>query len=533
MESLSSVWTNLPAGRKLAVVLATLLAFGGVLALGQTGGSRNMSLLYGGLESSAAGEVLQALEASGVAHEVRGGAIYVDTAQRDSLRMTLAGQGLPANGAQGYELLDSLSGFSTTSQMFDAAYWRAREGELARTIITNPFVTSARVHISAPSSRGFQREQKPTAAVTVSTRDGAVSAAQAKAFRFLVASTVPGLLPRDVAIIDGQGGLVSFAAEDGTRQSQDMSADLRERVQRLLEARVGVGNVVVEIAIETVTETEQILERRIDPDSRIAISTDVTESTNAAQNAGGGDVTVASNLPDGDAAAGGENSSSQGAESRQVTNFEVSETQREIVRAPGAIRRITVAALVNDIEQAGADGSVTFIPRPAEEMDALRALIASAVGFDDQRGDEITIQSLSFEPLPTLGTEVAEATLPDVPLDTMALIRLGVMAAVALILGLFVVRPVLMSGSAEIQPTDTLAISDASAPNIEEDIDLPDIEMPDIDTGFMNDMGELPELGSFEQDPVDRLRNMIDDRHDETLQILQSWIEDVPSTENA
>ena len=95
-------------------------------------------MLYSGLDSAAAGEVVAELEAEGVAFEVEGAAIMVDAAARDRIRMQLAAKGLPAGGPAGYEILDSLSGFGTTSQMFDAAYWRAKEGELARTITGSP-----------------------------------------------------------------------------------------------------------------------------------------------------------------------------------------------------------------------------------------------------------------------------------------------------------------------------------------------------------------------------------------------------------
>ena len=97
-----------------------------------------MAMLYSGLDATAAGEVVAELEAEGVAFEVDGAAILVDAAARDRIRMQLAAKGLPAGGPAGYEILDSLSGFGTTSQMFDAAYWRAKEGELARTITGSP-----------------------------------------------------------------------------------------------------------------------------------------------------------------------------------------------------------------------------------------------------------------------------------------------------------------------------------------------------------------------------------------------------------
>ena len=126
-----------------------------------------MALLYSGLDDAQAGPVVAHLDQSGVAYELRGGAIWVDESQRDRLRMDLAAQNLPQQGGAGYEILDEMSGFSTTSQMFDAAYWRAKEGELARTILSIPSVRSARVHLTAPQSRGYRDQQPGSGSVTV------------------------------------------------------------------------------------------------------------------------------------------------------------------------------------------------------------------------------------------------------------------------------------------------------------------------------------------------------------------------------
>ena len=163
MQQILSVWSSLTLQRRVFVTIATLLMFAAILGVSRLATTPNMALLYSGLEQGAAGEVVARLEQSGIPFEVRGGAIYVPQAQRDQLRMTLARDGIPANGSAGYELLDSLSGFGTTSQMFDAAYWRAKEGELSRTISASPWIRSARVHIATPSSRAFARNIKPTA----------------------------------------------------------------------------------------------------------------------------------------------------------------------------------------------------------------------------------------------------------------------------------------------------------------------------------------------------------------------------------
>lgn len=526
MQSLGTVWSALDARRRFFVILATLVVFAAILLLARGAGTKDMSLLFGGLEARAAGDVITSLDQRGIIYEVRGGAIYVPTGQRDNLRMSLASEGLPAAGSQGYELLDSLSGFSTTSQMFDAAYWRAKEGELARTILASSHIRAARVHISSAAARPFQRDQQPTAAVTVTTNGGSLSTPHIKALQYLVGSAVPGLSPDAVAIIDDDGGLISDAGGNVLSPNNDDRAEaLRQRAERLLAARVGVGNAVVELSLDMVMETESITERRVDPDSRIAISTDVTESAGTSSDSRGGDVTVASNLPDGDAGGANGASANETSENRTLTNYEISQTERQLVRAPGAVKRLTIAVLVNDVTTFAADGSASTTPRTEEELASLQELVTSAVGFDAARGDVITLKSMSFEPLVPLGTAIAT---PDatVPLDVMQLIQVGVLAVVALILGLFVVRPILAPSRLLAAPTPIAALTDGSSMS-----QPAQIAPGDADT-LTGNGGSIAVIDQNE-DPVTRLRQMITERETETIQILQDWIEDPAPKEQA
>ena len=167
MEQLLSTWNALDLRRRIIAIAATIGVFVAVLGLARLATQPGMALLYAGLEGAQAGEVIQALDQRGIAYEVRGDAIYVDATRRDETRMGLAAQGLPTNSAAGYEMLDGLTGFGTTSQMFDAAYWRAKEGELARTIMASPHVRFARVHISQGATQPFRRAEQGSAAVTV------------------------------------------------------------------------------------------------------------------------------------------------------------------------------------------------------------------------------------------------------------------------------------------------------------------------------------------------------------------------------
>jgi len=550
LQQLLSVWSALNPRRRIIVVLATLAVFAAVLALSRMAATPSMSLLYAGLDSGPAGEVVQALEQRGVTYDVRGGSIFVDASKRDELRMTLASQGLPTNSMSGYELLDSLSGFGTTSQMFDAAYWRAKEGELARTILSSPGIRAARVYIANPSSRPFRRELKTTASVTVTTAAGSLSSRQAKALKYLVASAVAGLLPEDVAIIDAKGGLIQGGddAPSGTSGAGDRASVLRANVQRLLEARVGAGNAVVEVSVETVTARETISERRLDPESRVAISSDTQDQSTASKDSGGGasSVTVASNLPAGNAASGGRNSSSQNSDTRERINYEVSETKREVLRAPGAIKRLTVAVLVNGNRSVDSSGEEVFTPRSDAELASLRELVASAVGFQKDRGDVITMKSLKFSPVPQEGTAATVSFMDSLNLDVLSLIQLIVLALVALALGMFVVRPIMKNApvTAALPRPNAAALGQSDLPtratqggggestSLTGEISDGDFLAPsmavvsdfDVPEGGAGDgLEALPALSS---DPVTRLRQMIEDRQEETVEVLRGWMQE-------
>ncbi len=525
MQNLREVWTGLDLQRRIFLVGAAIMVAGAVLLLARGAGQSDMSLLFGGLDGQVAGDVVSALDQQGAAYEVRGNAIYVPTAQRDLLRMNLAGQGLPATGSRGYELLDELSGFSTTAQMFDAAYWRAREGELARTIVASPHIQAARVHISTPTQRPFARDQRQSAAVTVTTQ-GRLAPEHVRALQFLVAAAVPQLVPVDVAIIDDQGSLLSDTDIENGAASTDARADsLRARAQRLLEARVGPGNAVVEVSIDATTQSEQIRERLVDPDSRVAISTEVTESSGTSNDTRGSAVTVASNLPDGDAGGQSGNTSNENSESRTLTNFDMSETERQTIRGPGEIRRLTVAVLVNEVVDTTTDGNGTPGTRTEEELAALRELVASAVGINEARGDVLTLKSMRFEALAPQGTEVVGGSaLPSI--DVMQAIEIAALAIVALVLGLFVLRPIL-TAQAGVAETVAQAGDEGGDTGPQMAMAVNEIALD----GFMGD-----DVGGFDTgggDAAARLRQMIADRQPETLRVLEDWIADSGPTRKA
>jgi flagellar M-ring protein FliF len=190
--------------------------------------------------------------------------------------------------------------------------------------------------------------------------------------------------------------------------------------------------------------------------------------------------------------------------------------------------------MVDGLSTTDASGQNQWAPRPEEELAALHDLVAAAVGFDSARGDVITIKTLAFEPQPVEGSGPASSLIPPFALDVMTLIQLGVLALVTLVLGLFVLRPILASRSARPGATATLAApAAASGPVlngiIEDDEIMPDIR-PQRPSARVGDGGQKGD-GEI-SDPVARLRRLINERQDETVEILRSWMDD-PETEKS
>jgi len=476
--------------------------------LARTASKPSMALLYSGLDSSAAGEVVDALERMDVPLDVRGGSIYVPVSQRDGVRMKLARDGLPQQGQAGYELFEGLNGFSTTSEIFDVTYWRAMEGELARTILATPGVRTARVHIAQERSGAFSRNKpKPKAVVTVTMARGELSAGQANAMRYLLSSSVPGLTAEQVAVLDSDRGVVlspgeigsdSFGQSDAMGREQALETDILS----LLEARVGVGNARVQVAVEIDTEREAVSERVIDPAGRVISSRETTEVTETSSGANSSSVTVASNLPEGDVTGGGSQSNSERTQTDETTNYDLSEIRREREKLPGAVKRLSVAVLLNEIETVDANGDTVSTPRSEDELNALRELVTMAAGVNPQRGDTITIQSLSFEPIVNNGV-VAERDLMGemVERHLMTFVQVAILAIVTLVLGLFVVKPLLAAAPVEANaaPIEQLAAT-------------------------------APPAAAPPPDAFDALKSLATDKTEETAGLIQSWLDEPEQT---
>ncbi len=420
-----------------------------------------MSLLYGDLEGQDSGQIVAQLEQSGVPFKVSadGSRVFVAADQVGRMRVAMAEQGLPSGGSVGYEIFDRSEGFGTTGFVQNVNHLRALEGEIARTIRSISQIDRARVHLVLPKRELFSRERaEASASIVVTLRGGnRLSRQQVGSIQHLVAAAVQGLGPENVSIVDSSGTLlargtgedeIAGLSTNAEEMRRNYETRLARTIEELLERSVGLGNVRAEVSAEMdfdrITENAEIY----DPDGQVVRSTQtVEENADAKDGQIAEPVTVGNNLPDNSLLGDGEGEGSLESSSRieETVNYEISRTVKTHVRESGLVRNLSIAVLINGIVGIGEDGARTYEPRSAEELEQLAALVRSAAGFDEARGDQLEIVNLRFA---DLDQPEAAATDPFAlfGLDQAELLRfieLLVLGVVAVLVLLLVVKPML------------------------------------------------------------------------------------------
>lgn len=422
----------------MGVVAVGLLGLLGMLAM--RGGSDRMALLYSELDAREAGQIIEVLDRQKIAHQLGAGGtqILVPADQVARLRVTLAREGLPSGGSIGYELLDRGDGITASQFQQKMSETRAMEGEIARSIRTISGVKAARVHLVLPRREPFARERQEAQASVMLTTTGAnrLDREAIQAIVNLVAGAVPGLRAKSVSVVDSRGTLLARGGEAMGPAAAVMGG---EEMRRATEMRLSRAEASVQMDFDRIQETQE----KYDPEGQVARSTQtVTDNSKTSEQAAG--VSVQNNLPNADA--GKEASGTQEARSEETTNYEIGKTVRTIVREQPQIRRMTIAVLVDGIEEKGADGVMAWKPRPAEELERIGRLVRSAVGFEEKRGDQVEVVTMRFtgdadmaslEPRGFLGLGIDAA-------DVTRMAQTAVVGLIAVLALLMVFRPMVM-----------------------------------------------------------------------------------------
>ncbi|WP_026168310.1 flagellar basal-body MS-ring/collar protein FliF [Kordiimonas gwangyangensis] len=414
-----------------------------------------MTTLYSDLDPANAATIVERLESEQIPYETDAGGriLRVPRDQVDRLRLTLAGEGLTGS-IVGKEIFDQDSGFGRTSFELNVNYVRAVEGEVARTIKSLSSVSEARVHIVMPERRPFQREaSEPSASILIRTNGAGLTRREAQAIQSLVATAVPGLSPERVTISDTTGRLLTDgAAERGqlggfsNMEEARLAKErlYRDKIEQLLARRVGEGRVRAEVAVtmdNSRTTTSQVT---YDPDTQVVLSSNVIEEESEDSDQVGGQVTMANNLPD--AQGMNPNPSSTSSKTQETTNFENSKTETVTVREPGTLTQIRVAVLVDGERTLDAEGNTTnYAERGDDEIEQLRNLVLTAIPYNEDRGDLVTVASMRFvDPAPFEASEAAFSFFGLNKNDLIEIVTEGGIFVVIILLILLVVRPLVM-----------------------------------------------------------------------------------------
>lgn len=389
-----------------AIILGLLMFF---VFISMRVSSPDMKLLYTDLSSEDSSAIAAKLEETEIVYEISADGARVSVPSKDigKARMLLAAEGLPNGGSLGYEIFDKQSGFGTTNFVQNINQVRALEGELARTISSLDNIRSARVHIVLPQRELFSRETKTSSAsVFLGIRPGsAVEQQQIISIQSLVASAIPNLKAANVSIIDSNGNLLAKGGDEDadilSLKAEDLKRSYESRLTHKIEDQVsrivGFGKVTAIVTAEMNFDRISTNEEKFDPEGQVLRSTQTTNEANKEREPASENVSVANNLP----GVGGDilNDTAPTAESQkteEVTNYEISKTVRNTVREAGEIKKLYVSVVVDGKYAKDADGKATYEPRSQEEMDKIRALIRSAAGLDETRGDVLEVANMQF-----------------------------------------------------------------------------------------------------------------------------------------
>ena len=525
----------------MAAVTVALVGFFSFLILRVT--APQLTPLFTELSFEDSSAIVKDLERQGIPYDLRndGATIMVPQDKVTRLRMKLAEGGLPKGGGIGYEIFDKSDALGATSFVQNINHLRALEGELARTIRAIDRVQAARVHLVLPERPLFSRDKAEASASIVLKVRGALEPQQVRAIRHLVASAVNGLKPERVSIVDEGGRLLAdgAAGDSGLGVSADerqaaYERRLREQIETIVSSIVGPGRARVQVAADfdfnRVTQTSE----KFDPEGRVMRSSQTREESAATNDNRDGQVTVGNELPgaaQGQQPNGAAAPRDQSRKSEEIVNYEISHSTKTEVTEGGRVNRVSVAVVVDGNYAKNDKGEQVYSPREKDEIDRIAALVRTAIGFDQKRGDQVEVVNLRFADVPANVIPEPSGFLSYLQFtkdDVMRWIELAVMLVMGLLVILFVVRPLVRRiVTSDPAPPPAAVIAAAIAGGdvqgaIAAGATAEDIIGVSSPTAKMIDIAQVQ--GQVHAQSVQKVGELADKNPQETVAILRSWL---------
>jgi flagellar M-ring protein FliF len=421
--ALTRGFNQLSNGRKIGLIAGVAGVIALVVVLLISAGRQEYKVLFANIAEKDGGAIISQLAQMNVPYRIAegGGAILVPSDMVYKVRLQLAAQGLPKSGGVGFELMESQK-FGVSQFVEQVNYQRALEGHLARTIQAMPEIEEARVHLAIPRPSVFVREsQKPSAAILVQLRPGRVlDPGQVAGVVHLVSSAIPELSPRQVTVVDQRGNLLSGAADDtgvaGLDRKQleylhQVENSIVRRIESILKPITGPDNVRAQVAatldFSEVEQTSESFKPNSDVKDQAIRSQQSTDNQSSTPQPPQGVPGALSNTPPGAAAAplvapqagaqpaGTPVPMATTAQKDSTINFELDKTIRHMKGEVGAVKRLSVAVVVNH-KKLVQDGKSKLQPFSDPEMAQITNLVREAMGYSKERGDTVNVVNAPF-----------------------------------------------------------------------------------------------------------------------------------------
>ncbi len=396
MDNISQLLTNLwkgfavlSASRKLTLLMVVGVTIASIWGLVYWANQADYKVLFTNLSTEDASGIVAKLQEKKIPYELSGGGntISVPSAKVTEVRLELASLGLPQGGGVGFEIFDQKNlGATEFEQQLN--YRRALQGELARTINSLEEIEQCRVHLALPKDSLFVEEQKKTtASVTIKLKGGrTLRPDQVEGIGHLVASSVEGLNPADVMVVDGKGNILSRKQDDSrlgkmtasqVEYQNNIEKDMGNRIQTMLEKVVGQGKAVVRVAADLDFSVTEKTEEIYDPESPVIRSTQKqTEKSTPS--------------------AGATNPKSAEEKSDEVINYEINKTINKTVMPVGEVQKLSIAVLVDGTYVKDKKGEEVYQPRDKKDLDNIAELVRKSAGFNATRGDQVVVTNMPF-----------------------------------------------------------------------------------------------------------------------------------------
>ncbi len=501
------------------------------------------SPLYSNLSNEDSSSIATELGAMGIDFDISSGGsqILVESADVLKVRMLLAQKGLPNKGSiVGYEIFDKDTALGTSNFVLNVNLIRALEGELGRTLSSLASIKSARVHLVVPKRELFRKNKVQSSASVVLTLNNRANIPKEETYsvRQLVSAAVPGLKMSKVVVVDNTGRLLAKGSaedndsgfgggnpSDSIEYRTNFETRLRKNIETLLEQVVGVDSVEAMVSAEIGFDRTVSNSEIYDPDGQVARSVQSREEKAKSSDGSDGAVGVSGNLPNAEASSASR-ATNTNEKLDEVTNFEISKTTTNHISEVGAIKKISVAILVDGTyktivnEEEDTEERV-YSPRSGEELEQIKTLVKSAMGYDEERGDSIEVVNMQFNRYADQFLQ-EEGAFDWLKRDLDSIIKTVVAGIVAILVIMLVIRPLVVRAF-DIAPIDEQAAAGGSEVSFSSDMQM----MPASGGrgGMSDDMIDIDVIQSkVDNTQTRKVNELVENNPEETLSVIRNWL---------